>query len=80
MGTVTLLIVAASALGACIASIGLLRIYNERPIWHPEEAKRSAVNRRRDHAGGGNSRSDPGPGSDAAFDSVGGKELDAAIR
>lgn len=41
MGTVTLLIVAASALGACIALIRLLRIYNERPIWHREAGKRS---------------------------------------
>ena len=46
MGTVTLLIVAASVLGACIASIGLLKIYNQRPIWHRQDARRSAVPRR----------------------------------
>ena len=34
MGTVTLLIVAASAIGACVASVRLVRIYNQRPIWN----------------------------------------------
>jgi len=33
MGAITLLIVAASAIGACVASVKLVRIYNERPLW-----------------------------------------------
>jgi len=38
MGAVTLLIVAASVAGACIAAVGLVRIYNQRPIWNRGEA------------------------------------------
>jgi len=37
MGAVTLLIVAASAIGACVASVKLVKIYNQRPIWHRGE-------------------------------------------
>jgi hypothetical protein len=42
MGAVTLLIVAASAIGACVASLRLVRIYNQRLIWNRgEPAERS---------------------------------------
>jgi hypothetical protein len=43
MGVITLVIVAGSVVGACAALIGLLRIYNERPLWTDGPAGQRAM-------------------------------------